>query len=103
MPTTAKVYELTQKKTCFGPARVLAVDKAARLVQVRLLKRSGQPDLWCRPVLSLAKSIVSGDEVLVMGEELDDIYIVDRLAHSPAKNLDLAAILKRSQKPMRLW
>ncbi len=86
MPTTAKVYELTQKKTCFGPARVLAVDKAARLVQVRLLKRSGQPDLWCRPVLSLAKSIVSGDEVLVMGEDLDDIYIVDRLAHSPAKN-----------------
>jgi phage baseplate assembly protein gpV len=94
MPNTAKVYELTQKAPCFGPALVLAVDEAAHLIQVRLLKKPGQPELWCRPVLSLEKSICSGDEVLFMGEGMDDIYIVDRLAHSRATVTNPGAFVK---------
>ncbi|OQY08394.1 MAG: hypothetical protein B6I22_00855 [Desulfobacteraceae bacterium 4572_123] len=82
MPNTAKIYNLTKNAPCFGPARVLAVDESANLVQVRLLKTTDRPEVWCRPVLSLAQSLVSGDEVLVMGERINDIYIVDLLARS---------------------
>ncbi len=90
MPNTAKVYELTKKTPCFGPALVLAVDESANLVQVRLLKTTGRAEVWCRPVLSLAQSLILGDEVLVMGEKIDDIYIVELLAHSRTAGVDRA-------------
>lgn len=84
MPNAAKVYELTKKGPGFGAARVLAVDEAAGLVKVRLLNTTDRPEVWCRPVLSLARSLVCGDEVLVAGEGGRDTYVVDLLARSPA-------------------
>ena len=80
MPSAAKVYELTQKAPCFGPARVMAVEQDPHLVQVRLLKAADQGAVWCRPVWSLAGRMVAGDEVLVMGALPDDLYAVDLLA-----------------------
>ena len=93
MPNTAKIYELTKKTPYFGPARVLAVDESANLVQVRLLKTTDRPEVWCRPVLSLAQSLVLGDEVLVMGEKIDDIYIVELLAHSRVADMDQTQVI----------
>ena len=84
-PQPASLLASVSQTGYLGPATVLKFNERERLVLVQW-ERAGQPCLsWARPALVTSAQLLPGDTALVLSQNLEDFYLIGRLAeHSPA-------------------
>lgn len=66
-----------------GPGRVLQVCPLGHRVRVRLTDTPDGSEVWARIGLSEVAPLRSGDQVLILGEGIDNLYVIGRLSPSP--------------------
>ena len=76
MQNIAKIYNTSVDFHYLGPARVLETDPAQDYVKVYVEGFKGNQENWAIKALSSECSLKSGDEVLVVSENIDEIYII---------------------------
>ena len=79
MSNTAKVFPLISKSTYFGLAEVRETTEDDGSVYLRLVDLSGQPVVRARLAIPNDQELVSGDEALVAGEDLENLYVIGLL------------------------
>lgn len=86
MTNVAAKYEWMPQTRYLGPARVLEVDKTGRRVRLRLTGYPQAGDTWARIAISDHHVLKRDDLVLVVGEELTDLYLIGILNTETASN-----------------
>lgn len=81
MPNVAELYPLVTETRYFGPARVLETDESENSVRVRIEEMPGNPETWCRVALPFKYDFIQGDEALIAGEDVENLYVIGMLTH----------------------
>lgn len=83
MPDVAKIIPILKTNDRYlGPATVLKLDESGERVHIRIPNLPGHPVAWSRVTVASNRDLVSGDEVLVVGEDINHLYIIGLLAQS---------------------
>ncbi len=76
MSNIAKLYPQEVKSNYFGSAQVIETDALEGRVRVRVELQQGVVVEWARVAVSSIDPLQQGDEVLVAGEESNDLYVI---------------------------
>ena len=95
MPNVAELFPLVTGTRYFGPAKVLETDESDRLVRVCSEGLPGKHETWARVAIPFEERLVAGDEALVAGEDIENLYVIGLLTKkgpsaSPYQRLTLA-------------
>ena len=96
MSKVAELYPVETGTPYFGPARVLEIDECEGLARVRPQGLSEEHETWARVAIPMEHRLAGGDEALVAGEDMDNLYVIGLLntkmsAMAPLKRLMLAS------------
>ena len=76
MQSVAEKIEWTPQTRYLGPARVLEADEDGTRMRLLLEGYPLEGDLWARNAVPDPNPFQPGDMVLVVGEELEDLYVI---------------------------
>ncbi len=85
MPDAAKIIPLLKTNDRYlGPASIIGLDKSGEIAHIRIHNLPGHPVVCSRMAISSKVNFMEGDEVLVMGEDINCLYIIGILAQQRA-------------------
>lgn len=96
MSSLAEKYEWLRTTRYLGPARVLEVDETGDLVNLCLTGSGECGNVWARVAIPSIHQLAPGVTVLVVGEDMDDMYVIGLLTRKNAsvissERLDLSS------------
>jgi hypothetical protein len=92
MSNLAEKYSWMRETRYLGPARVVQTDEKTDRTMVRLGGASVNAEVWALMAIAGAPRLAPGDNVLVAGEDTDEMYIIGILktTTTPAKTITLS-------------
>jgi hypothetical protein len=81
MPNIAEIYSPEIKGQYFGPAVVMDVSETGGLISISLKSQREFNQAYARIAIPLISPLNKGDEILVAGAGIDDLYIIGVLTN----------------------
>ncbi len=72
----------TPRTSCWGPAEILEINTRDRLVRVRVPGSEEGQEVWARLAIALDCNCEAGQNALVAGQSLDELYVIGMLSPS---------------------
>ena len=86
MQSIAEKIEWIPQTRYLGPAKVIETDEDGGRIRLRLTGQPQTGNLWARNAIAGQDALQPGDAALVVGEDLDDLYVIGVLSQKKSPN-----------------